>query len=132
MNDNTKNIFSMWIVWHFYEMPKFLLKVWNNYILFALNYFSLPILLRSLFSPWRKYRWNYPKWFKIGEFIGTFVSNMFSRLLGALMRIVLIAVGILFQLFVILAGLVIILLWILVPLIVIAGFLFVFSNAIQL
>ena len=125
--NNSKNIFILWLKWHFYKMPKFLLGVWKNYILFALNYFSLPILLKSLFAPWRRYRWNYPKWFDIGEFISTLISNVFSRLIGALVRLVLIVIGILFQIFVIFAGLIIFLLWILIPFIIIAGFWFVFN-----
>ncbi|MCX6718596.1 MAG: hypothetical protein NTY81_03305 [Candidatus Staskawiczbacteria bacterium] len=121
-----QNIISLWFFWHFYEMPKFLLAVWKNYIMFALDYFSLPLLLKSFFAPWRKYRWNYPKGFDVGEFFSTLISNIFSRIIGAIMRIVLIIAGILFQIFVVLAGLIIFLLWILIPFIIIAGFLFVF------
>ena len=120
----TQNIFSMWLVWHFYEMPKFLLGVWKNYILFALNYFSLPILLKSLFAPWRKYKWIYPKGFNVVEFFNTLISNFFSRILGALMRIVLIIVGIIFQIFVVLAGLVVFLLWLFIPFIIITGLIY--------
>ena len=126
--NNRQNIFTTWALWHFYEMPKFLLGVWRNYILFALNYFSLPILLKSLFSPWRKYRWRYPKGFAVGEFVSTFISNSFSRILGAMMRIVLIIAGILFLLFVIVFGLVIFLAWILVPFIIIGGLWFAFNS----
>ena len=122
-----QNIVLLWLAWHFYEMPKFLLEVWKNYIFFALNYFSLPILLKSLFAPWHRYKWKYPKVYEVAEFFNTLVSNLFSRFLGALIRITLIAVGIVFQLFVIFAGLVIILLWILIPFIVIAGFSFVYA-----
>jgi len=125
-----KNVFSEWFVWHFAEMPKFLLLVWNNYILFALNYFSLLILLKSLFSPWRRYKWQYPRGFDVGEFFSTLISNSFSRFLGALMRIILIIVGIIFQVFVVLAGLFAFLFWFLMPFIIIAGFLFVLTNVI--
>jgi len=122
---NKQNIFIVWLFWHFYEMPEFLLNVWKNYILFALNYFSLPLLLKSLFSPWRKYNWRYPKGFDIGEFFSTLISNIFSRIIGFVMRIVLIIIGIAFQIFVVFAGLIIFLLWIFIPFIIIAGFLFV-------
>ena len=122
-----QNIFVVWLVWHFVEVPKFLLTVWKNYILFALNYFSLPILLKSLFAPWRRYRWNYPKGINVGDFLSTLISNTFSRIMGAIMRIILIAVGIVFQIFVILAGIAIILLWILIPFIVIACFLYIYA-----
>lgn len=125
-NLKRQNVFTEWVLWHFVEVPKFLLSVWNNYILFALNYFSLPILLKSLFSPWRKYRWNYPRRFSIGEFFSTLISNSFSRFMGALTRIALIFVGILFQIFVIFVGLIVFLFWILLPFITIAGFIFFF------
>lgn len=122
----SQNTISLWVGWHFIEMPKFLLGVWKNYIFFASNYFSLALLLKSLFSPWRRYRWNYPKGFEVGEFLSTLISNIFSRFLGALIRVVLIIIGIVFQILVLLFGSVIFLLWILIPFIIIAGFLFVF------
>ncbi len=122
----SQNIFITWLYWQFYEVPKFLLEVWQNYILFALNYLSLPLLLKSLFAPWRKYRWNYPRGFDAGEFVSTLISNGFSRFLGCLMRIVLIIFGIIFQVFVIFAGLAILLLWILIPFVILTGVWFVF------
>jgi len=122
---DNQNIFTVWFLWHFYEMPKFLLEVWKNYILFALNYFSIWALLKSFLSPWRKYRWMYPRGFDVMEFLNALISNIFSRILGAIMRIILIAFGILFQIFVVFAGLIIFLLWILTPFIAMAGFLFV-------
>ncbi len=125
-NNARQNTLSLWFFWQFYGMPSFLLGVWKNYILFALNYFSLPVLLKSLFAPWRKYKWSYPKGIRVTEFFSTLISNVFSRLMGALVRIVLIAAGIVFQVFVIFAGLIIFLLWLAVPFIIIAGILFVF------
>jgi hypothetical protein len=122
-----ENIIVLWIVWHFYEMPKFLFSVWRNYLLFGLNYFSVPLLLKTLFSPWRGYRWKYPKGFDIEEFFYTITSNTFSRILGAMCRIVLIIIGIIFQIFIFIAGLIIILLWLLLPFILIAGILFIFN-----
>jgi hypothetical protein len=123
---HSKNIFIEWLLWHFYEVPTFLISVWKNYILFALNYFSLPYLLKSLIAPWRKYRWNYPKVINIGEFFATFVSNVFSRLMGAIMRILLIIAGIFFQIFVLMVGFLVLLLWIFVPVIIIVALVFVF------
>lgn len=121
-----KNILSTWLIWHFIETPKFLLKVWENYFLFALNYFSLPVLLKSLFAPWHRYRWNYPRGFELGEFFSTLISNTFSRFIGAIIRIILSIIGLVFQLLVVIVGLFIIIFWITMPLIIIAGFLFVF------
>lgn len=95
--------------------------------MFASNYFSLGLLLKTFFSPWRKYRWRYPRGLVLGEFFSTLISNSFSRILGAMMRVVLIILGILFQIFIALAGLVVFVAWILTPVIIVIGFLFVFS-----
>jgi hypothetical protein len=125
-NSSKQNILSMWLFWQFYEMPKFLLQIWNNYFIFATNYFSLTLLLKTFFSPWRGYRWKYPRGLDLQEFFNTLISNTFSRILGALMRIVLIITGIFLQIFVAVFGLIVFMAWLLVPFIVIAGFLFVF------
>jgi len=119
------DILISWFVWQFYEMPKFLFGVWNNYFIFATNLFSLPLLLKTFLAPWRKYNWSYPKGFNIQEFFNTLISNFFSRIIGAIMRTVLIIVGILFQIFIAVAGLVIFLAWLLFPFIIVCGFLFI-------
>ncbi len=116
-----ENVLSQWVVWQFFEMPAVLFKVWNNYLVFATNLFSLPLLLKTFFSPWRRYKWRYPKGFDLGEFFSTLVSNIFSRFMGALVRIFLIVAGILFQIFVVVAGAVVFVAWLLVPFIIMFG-----------
>jgi len=124
--NSEENIFVEWFVWQFYEMPKFLWQVWNNYFMFATNYFSLPLLLKTFFSPWRKYGWRYPKGFDVVEFFNTLVSNTFSRIIGAMMRTVLIFIGICLQIFVAISGLIVFIAWFFIPFIIVGGFLFVF------
>jgi hypothetical protein len=119
-NSGRQNIFTMWLQWHFYQMPVFLFSAWKNYLAFGLRFFSAPLLLSTLFSPWKKYRWNYPRTFNIIEYANTFVSNTFSRIVGALIRLVLIILGFFAQIFIFLAGIVVILAWLFIPLILIA------------
>jgi len=118
-----ENIIVTWLLWQFYEMPKFLFSVWRNYIIFGLDYFSIPLLLKTLFSPWRRYNWVYPKNFDIKEFFNTLISNVFSRILGAICRVVLIVIGTAAQLFILVAGVVAIFLWLLIPFIIIGSIL---------
>jgi hypothetical protein len=125
MESSKQNIFIEWAFWQFYEMPMFLLGVWGNYFVFATNYFSLMLLLKTLFSPWRGYKWKYPKWFEVVEFFNTLISNTVSRMLGAFMRIILIVAGICLQIFVAVAGSVIFIAWFLIPFIAAIGFLFI-------
>ena len=119
MQSSSKNILVEWLDWHFLEVPKFLLQVWKNYILFALNYFSFIALIKTFFAPWRRYRWNYPKLINFGDFLATFISNVFSRLMGAIMRIFLILVGFVFQISIIIIGAATLFLWMMLPFILI-------------
>lgn len=121
-----ENITSQWVLWHFGEMPKFLFSVWLNYLKFGMNYFSIDYLLKTFFAPWRKYNWKYPKGFDIKEFFNTLISNTFSRILGALLRIVLIVVGAIGQVFIFIAGLLAIFFWLLMPFITIFLVIFFF------
>jgi hypothetical protein len=122
--EQRENIIVMWFLWQFYEMPKFLFSIWRNYLFFGLDFFSIPLLLKTLFSPWRKYNWVYPKNFDIKEFFNTLISNFVSRILGAMCRIVLIIVGAVAQFFIFIIGIVVIILWLLIPFVIVGGILF--------
>lgn len=123
---NKENTFLIWLKWHFLESPKIFVSIWKNYILFSINYFSLILLIKTFFSPWHKYKWDYPKVFDIAEFFNALISNFFSRIIGALIRLVLIFVGLIFFISILFVGLVLFLIWILIPFEFIAGILFFF------
>ena len=101
MRENT--IVAM-LKWHFIEVPKFLLELTGNYFSFGLHYFSIPTLLATLVSPWRHYRSFYPRGFNLGEYLATFTYNTFSRFMGLLCRLILIALGVVFQVLVCIIG----------------------------
>jgi len=116
-----KNIIITWIYWYFFEASMEILKAWKNFLLFNLNYFSLPLLLKTLFSHWRRYRWSYGRGFNISRYLEVVISNLFSRSIGAVMRIFLICIGLVVEVFIILAGLIIFLGWIFLPVFLIVG-----------
>lgn len=121
-----ENIVVVWFVWQFYEMPKILIIAWWNYVLFGLDYFSVPLLLKTLFSPWRRYNWVYPRGFDALEFLNTLLSNFFSRIIGAVCRIALIIVGSIAEFFIVVAGFLVVLFWLVIPFIIIIGLFFIF------
>jgi len=116
-----QNTLLKYVWWHFFEMPKNILKGWINYLRFGLNYFSVGLLFKTLLSPWRNYKWFYPKAFDIGKYFEVAFSNLISRVLGLIPRSVLIVVGIVCEVFILLAGFVVFVIWLVLPILLILG-----------
>lgn len=119
-----QNIFSQIVVWWISETPGRIIAAWKNFLRFNFNYFSVGLLLRTLFSPWRKYEVYRERGFNVGKFIESLISNLIFRLLGAFLRSILIFAGLVTEIFVALAGVAAFILWIFLPFIVVGSFLF--------
>ena len=115
------NIFFQWLSWQFFEMPQNVLRTWRNFLLFNLNYFSIPLLLRTFFSPWRRYKWSYGKGFDFAKYVEVFFSNFISRVIGAILRTFLIMSGLIIEIFIIFIGAFILLAWLILPMLLIFG-----------
>ena len=115
------NIFFQWLSWQFFEMPQNILSAWRNFLLFNLNYFSIPLLIRTLFSHWRRYKWSYGKGFSFSKYIEVFFSNLISRLIGAILRTFLIIIGLIIEIFIIFIGAFIFLGWLILPILLFFG-----------
>ena len=116
-----QNIFLQWVFWHFLEVPGNILKAWGNFLRFNLNYFSIPLLFKTLFSSWRRYRVSYGKGSDIGRYFEAAFSNLLFRILGAVMRSSLIIIGLLVEIFIIFAGFMVFLGWLILPILLIFG-----------
>jgi hypothetical protein len=113
--------------WYYVDMIFGLLKAWKNFLLFNMEYFSIPTLLGSLFSHWHKYYSPYGKIFEFWKNIESFVFNMMSRVIGGMMRIALIIIGLILELIILIAGIVVLFAWIILPALLVGGFLFGFK-----
>lgn len=116
-----------YLSWHYSDQAKLILRAWRNFLRFNLNYFSIPLLLKTLFSHWRKYQWSYGRGFDAGRYLEAFLSNLISRILGATIRVFLIIAGILIEIFIILAGIIIFIGWLILPALLIIGLWFGFK-----
>ena len=123
----TQNIISLWLQWQFFDVPKNILKGWRNFLKFNLNYFSVPTLLKTLFSHWHRYSYSYGKRFDPWRYFEALVFNMMSRVIGAVLRIFFIVTGLLIEIFIIFGGLIIFLGWIILPLLLIGSFFYGFG-----
>lgn len=111
----SQNIFLQYLQWHFYDQPKAILKAWRNFLLFNLNFFSFFLLLKTFFSPWHQYTWAYPRGLDIPLHLEAFFSNLISRILGAILRTVIIVIGIVLEILILIFGFLIFLGWFILP-----------------
>ena len=117
-----KNIVSEWLFWHFLKIPKDILKAFRNFLLFNFNYFSIFFLLKTLFAPWRKYKESYGRGFDFKRYFETFTFNLASRILGAIVRLVIVLIGLILEIFIFFLGIVFTLAWIFLPILLIVLF----------
>ena len=110
-----KNIVLMFFVWLFWEAPAKILETWVFFMKFALGIFSVPLLLRTFFSPWHRYWFVYPKGFDPELIFWAFFGNLMSRILGMILRTIFIIFGLVFEIFVLTIGAIFLAGWILTP-----------------
>gem|GEM_PF-534541 len=121
------NIFFLYFQWHYSDNLRLILRAWQNCLKFNLNYWSLPLLLRTLFSHWHKYSYSYGRGFDPKRYFEVFTFNMTSRIIGAIIRVCCIIIGLFTELFVFLTGALVFLFWLLLPFLIIAGIFYGFK-----
>ena len=114
-----ENIIIQYIEWHFVDTPRGILRAWKNCLKFNLNYWSVILLIKTFFSHWRRYRYSYGKGFDFKRYFEVFTFNIISRVLGMILRSVLIIIGLASEIFVFLAGAIIFLFWLILPILII-------------
>jgi len=114
-----QNILIQYLIWHFFDVPREILRAWRNFLKFNLNYFSVISLLKTLFSPWRRYTWSRGRGFSVSDYLEVLFSNFISRIIGAIMRSFLIFIGIFAEILIIFVGFFIFLGWFILPIILI-------------
>jgi hypothetical protein len=121
------NIFFLYLQWHFSDQARLILRAWHNCLKFNLNYWSLPLLFRTFFSHWHRYRYSYGRGFDFKRYFEVFSFNLISRVLGAITRACLILIGLLTEIFIFFAGVLLFLLWLLLPFLIITGIFYGFK-----
>ncbi len=103
-----RNFFS----WHYLAANKFLWQVWRNFIEFGLHIFSVKLILKTLFTPWRRVEVKKQgAGFSLSEWFENFTFNLISRAVGFFVRLIFIFGGLLFTLSFFFIGAVLILVW---------------------
>ncbi|KKS30704.1 MAG: hypothetical protein UV60_C0005G0006 [Parcubacteria group bacterium GW2011_GWA2_43_11] len=105
-----------YIRWHYSQGIVDLIGVVRNFIWFFYTFFSIPLLLKTLFQPFERLGERYSKGFDPGAWAQVFVVNSLMRVVGALLRLFLVLIGIIFIILTIVVGVLFLVAWILAPL----------------
>ncbi len=108
--------------WYYTEIPKKFYRVWKNYIWFWSYYFSVDGVLKTFFSPWRRYSESYGKGFDMGRIVSVLFWNIFSRFMGMILRLFLLVLFLVVEVFTFILGAIFFIFWPLFPLILPAVF----------
>jgi len=108
--------------WYYGKAIKDILTAWKNFIIFSVEYFSIPLLLKTLFSPWRRDITKKVRGFDIGQFFHVLSFNAISRTVGFIIRIPTIILGIIFFFATVILGALFFILWFALPFIMVGLF----------
>jgi len=108
--------------WYYKEAVKDILRGWKNFIIFSLEYFSIPLLLKTLFAPWKRDITRKPRGLDLKKIFEYIIFNLISRSIGFIVRFFTILAGIIFFLTVVILGAVFFIIWLFLPLIILGLF----------
>ena len=104
--------------WHYGLAWRDLAQIYSNFLWFTYHFFSLPVLVRTLFAPWKRLGEVYPDHFDLGATLATFFINSLMRVVGFLFRSIMLLVGVLVLFLVFIFGLIIFLIWLVLPVLI--------------
>lgn len=92
MSVNAVVFFSHYLFWHYTRAYRDIFAMYLNFAWFVAHFFSIPLLLRTLFAPWKRITAGHKK-FDLEDWAEAVTFNILSRVTGFLVRTVLIVLG---------------------------------------
>ena len=104
------------LFWHYSEGLQFYVQNWLYSFDWIIHFFSLPLLLKTLFSPWKRLVLADDKpGFNFSDFFQRLTFNLISRGVGATVRTILFFVGIILVILSFIGGVLALFLWLAFP-----------------
>ncbi|MBI2451363.1 MAG: AAA family ATPase [Parcubacteria group bacterium] len=108
-----------YLFWHYTGGIKGFIEIWGNFIEFFWNYFSIKLLSKTLFAHWHRDISKRGRAFRFGDFFQTLAFNVLSRIIGAVVRLVVIFVGLFFVILAMILGFLFFIVWLFLPVFII-------------
>src|SRR4030067_3564149 len=101
--------------WFYQRGVTYYLKRWYFLLASIYHYFSFPVLVTTLFAPWRKVVIEERTGYNIEKYFSNLVFNLISRGVGAVMRIIFLFSGAILLIIAFLGGAVGLVIWMFLP-----------------
>lgn len=105
-----------YVTWHYSGGVASYLSVWRNFLWFAYHFFSIPVLFRTLFSPFQKLNEEYKRTLDLGYIAQVMIVNVLMRLVGAGARSFIILMGLVTLVVIAAVGAALFVVWLMLPL----------------
>lgn len=106
---------GLFFQWLFVYSTARVARMWLFFLTFMLRLFSVPRLLKTFFAPWHRYWFGYPRAFNPREMFLALFGNVISRVVGMVLRLCVIALGLVCEAVVFVVGFVFVAAWIALP-----------------
>jgi len=106
-----------YLSWHYTRAYVAIWRIVNNSIWFFYHFFSIPLLLKTLFHPWKNIVEKKKQGFDMNHIAERVAVNGLMRIVGIIIRLVTVTIGICFCIATFISGLVFTIFWFCAPLI---------------
>lgn len=121
----TNSIIASFLQWYFIEAPIFtILPMGKNFLRWGWHFFSIGYFIPRLFAHWHKDITAYGRGFDFRRVLHVLGWNLISRILGAILRIVVLTIGLVVELGIIALTFTFFVLWYAIPGLIVVSFVF--------
>ena len=105
-------------MWHFGQGTGEIVTLWKNLLWFGYHFFSIPLMLKTLFRPiYRMHAASEGGGLNIGNIFENIVANTIARLVGLFLRVIMIMLGSFVELVFVVLGPFLLVSWLILPVI---------------
>ncbi len=120
-----------YFTWHYTLSIAQIFVIFGNLFWFLVDFFSISIIFKTLFSPWKRMGETYKEGFNPEANLAALIVNLIMRITGFIFRIIILVVALISILLFVLVSLAVLILWLLWPFILlsllITGFMLLFK-----
>lgn len=116
------NLIFYYFGWHYTKAYRDIFSLWGNFLNFFYNFFSIRILLSTLFSPFKRMGEERKRAFDFEDMFSVAIVNTIMRVVGFIVKSTIIITGAVAIIAVLILGLVSLIAWTLAPVLLIGIF----------